>query len=212
VEEPSCEDPLNVYAFSKLMFDRYAQRLVSEARSTVVGLRYFNVYGPREGHKGRMASMVWQLWKQLETSGVARLFEGTDGYGPGEQRRDFVSVDDVAEVNAFFGLGPVRTGVYNVGTGAARSFNDVARTLIRRLGSGRIEYVPFPQSLAGKYQSFTEADTTRLREAGYDQPFRTLEQGIERMIGFGPLSSVGPSSVVSGPLPEGPGVARRAAG
>lgn len=182
VEDPAHENPLNVYAYSKWQFDNYARRLFGEAKSTVVGLRYFNVYGPGESHKERMASMVWQLWKQLETSGVARLFEGTEGFADGDQRRDFVAVSDVAGVNLFFGLGPTHTGIYNVGTGQARSFNDVARALIRKLGRGRIEYIPFPESLAGKYQSFTEADTKQLRAAGYDASFATIEQGIERMM------------------------------
>jgi ADP-L-glycero-D-manno-heptose 6-epimerase len=183
VEDVSCENPLNVYAYSKLQFDNFVRQQLPDAQSTVVGLRYFNVYGPGEAHKGRMASMVWQLWKQLEETGVARLFEGTDGYGPGEQQRDFVAVSDVVDVNLFFGLGPVHTGIYNVGPGLARSFNDVARALLHRLGRGRIEYIPFPESLVGKYQSFTEADTAKLREAGYEKPFASIEQGIERMIG-----------------------------
>ena len=181
VEEPSCEDPLNVYAYSKLQFDRYVRRVLPEAQSTVAGLRYFNVYGPGERHKGRMASMVWQLRRQLAETGVARLFEGTDGYGPGEQRRDFVWVGDVAEVNLFFGLGPVRTGIFNVGSGTSRSFNDVARSLMARLGRGRIEYTPFPDSLRGKYQSFTEADIRALRQAGYDRAMTRLEDGIGRL-------------------------------
>lgn len=183
-ESPKHEGPLNVYAYSKLQFDRYVQSLPKPA-STVVGLRYFNVYGPREAHKGRMASMVWQLYQQLKTEGEARLFEGTDGYEAGEQRRDFVAVGDVVAVNLFFGEGskPQR-GVFNVGTGQARSFNDIARTLIDRLGRGAIRYVPFPESLRGKYQSFTQANIHRLRQAGYDRPFATLEEGIDRMLAW----------------------------
>jgi ADP-L-glycero-D-manno-heptose 6-epimerase len=181
VEDPACEDPLNVYAYSKLQFDRYARRLLPEASSTVVGLRYFNVYGPGERHKGRMASMVWQLRRQLAETGVARLFEGTDGYGPGEQRRDFVYVGDVAEVNLFFGLGPKQTGIFNVGSGRSRSFNDVAHALMARLGRGRIEYTPFPDSLRGKYQSFTEADISALRETGYRRAMTALEDGIDQL-------------------------------
>ena len=180
-EDPESEGPLNVYAFSKLQFDRYV-RALPEPASTVVGLRYFNVYGPREGHKGRMASMVWQLYQQLKNDGVARLFEGTDGFEPGEQRRDFVAVGDVVAVNRFFAEGPTRRGVFNVGTGEARGFNAIARILIDRLGRGEIRYVPFPDSLRGKYQSFTQADVTRLRAAGYDRPFATLEEGIDAMI------------------------------
>jgi ADP-L-glycero-D-manno-heptose 6-epimerase len=180
-ETPECEAPLNVYAYSKLLFDQYVRRLSPEAGSTVVGLRYFNVYGPRERHKGRMASMVWQLYRQLRDHGVARLFEGTDGFGPGEQRRDFVFVGDAVEVNLFFAGGPPRRGVFNVGTGSSRSFNDIARVLIDRLGEGHVEYIPFPDSLRGKYQSFTESDIARLRAAGYDRPFATLEEGIARL-------------------------------
>jgi ADP-L-glycero-D-manno-heptose 6-epimerase len=180
-ETPECEGPLNVYAYSKLLFDHYVRRLSPEVGSTVVGLRYFNVYGPRESHKGRMASMVWQLYRQLRGAGVARLFEGTDGYGPGEQRRDFVFVGDAVEVNLFFAEGPPTRGVFNVGTGTSRSFNDIANVLIGRLGGGRVEYIPFPESLRGKYQSFTESDITRLRAAGYGRAFATLEEGIARM-------------------------------
>ncbi len=176
-ETPEFENPLNVYAYSKLLFDQYVRRLPPPP-SAVVGLRYFNVYGPREGQKGRMASMVWQLLRQLETTGEARLFEGTDGYGDGEQRRDFVYVGDAVEVNLFFAGGPPLVGVFNVGTGVSRSFNDIARVVIERLGRGRIRYVPMPESLRAKYQSFTQSDIGRLRRAGYDRPFTTLEDGI----------------------------------
>jgi ADP-L-glycero-D-manno-heptose 6-epimerase len=186
VEEPCCEGPLNVYAYSKLQFDNYVRRLMPEIGTTVVGLRYFNVYGPREGHKGRMASMVSQLYRQLATTGVARLFGGTDGYGPGEQRRDFVDVADVVEVNLHFGLGPPRVGIYNVGTGQSRSFNDVARALIGRMGRGRVEYIPFPDALRGKYQSFTEANIDALRASGYARAFATIEEGIGRLIAAEP--------------------------
>ncbi|RUL86878.1 ADP-glyceromanno-heptose 6-epimerase [Tautonia sociabilis] len=181
-EERACEDPLNVYAYSKLLFDRYVEAARPRLRTTVVGLRYFNVYGPREQFKGRMASMVHQLHQQLARDGVARLFEGTDGYGPGEQRRDFVFVGDVARVNLFFAEGPPRVGVFNVGTGQSRSFNDIARILIEQLGRGRVEYIPFPDTLRGKYQSFTQADLTRLRSVGYEEPFTSLEEGIARLV------------------------------
>jgi ADP-L-glycero-D-manno-heptose 6-epimerase len=192
IEHPDYEDPLNVYAYSKLQFDRYVRRLLSEAQSTVAGLRYFNVYGPGERHKGRMASMVWQLRWQLAETGVARLFEGTDGHEPGEQRRDFVYVGDVADVNLFFGLGPKQTGIFNVGSGRSHSFNEVAHALMSRLGRGRIEYVPFPDSLRGRYQSFTEADITALRAAGYHRALTSLEEGIDRLC-------AGESGIVIGP-------------
>jgi ADP-L-glycero-D-manno-heptose 6-epimerase len=182
VEEPAYERPLNVYAYSKLLFDQYVRRHLAAARSTVVGLRYFNVYGPGEHHKGRMASMVYQLHDQLARTGVARLFEGTDGYAAGEQRRDFVFVGDVVAVNLFFGEGGlIKHGIFNVGTGQSRSFNDIAGTLLLLLGQGKIQYIPFPESLRGKYQSFTQSDISQLRAAGFEQPFTSLEEGIRQL-------------------------------
>jgi ADP-L-glycero-D-manno-heptose 6-epimerase len=182
IESPEYERPINVYAYSKLQFDNYVRRLMPGAKSTVVGLRYFNVYGPRERYKGKMASMVWQLAQQLEKDGVCRLFEGTDGYGPGEQRRDFVFVGDVAAVNLHFASGGVHKGVYNCGTGKAGSFNEIAHALIDHLGGGKVEYIAFPESLRGKYQSFTQADLGHLREAGYARPMTRLEEGIPRTL------------------------------
>lgn len=181
-ETPENERPINVYAYSKYVFDSYVRRLLPSIKSTVVGLRYFNVYGPREHHKGKMASMVFQLYRQIVETGVARLFEGTDGYADGEQRRDFVFVEDVVRVNLFYAEGPARQAIVNVGTGVSRSFNDVAQILIRELGRGSIEYIPFPESLRGKYQSFTEADLTALRRADYSEDFVSLEEGIKRSV------------------------------
>ena len=186
VEEPGCEAPLNVYGYSKLLFDQHVRRMLPTAQSQIVGLRYFNVYGPREQHKGPMASVVWQLHNQLMDTGRVRLFEGTDGYGDGEQRRDFVSVGDVVNVNLWLLDNPDRSGIFNVGTGAASSFNALARAVIAVHGGGELGYVPFPESLVGKYQSFTQADIGRLRAAGYDAPFRTVEQGVaEYLDGLG---------------------------
>ncbi len=181
-ESPANERPINVYGYSKLAFDQYVRTRLPRAESTVVGLRYFNVYGPRETRKGRMASMVYQLYRQLKTEGVCRLFEGTDGYGDGEQRRDFVSVGDVVNVNLHFAATRKVKGIVNVGTGRSRSFNDVATTLIALLGSGSISYVPFNKSLAGKYQSFTEADLTNLRRIGYEGEFTELEVGVRQAV------------------------------
>ncbi len=176
---PADERPLNLYALSKLAFDNHVRARIGEAESTVAGLRFFNVYGPRERHKGKMASMVYQLYRQLKHNGRARLFEGTGGYRDGEQRRDFVFVRDVVSVNRFFASRPAPVkGIFNVGTGASRSFNDIARALIKSLGKGEIEYIPFPESLQGKYQSFTEAEVSALRAAGYSQGFASIEQGI----------------------------------
>lgn len=175
---PANERPLNVYGYSKLLFDQHVRARFQEGSSPVVGLRYFNVYGPREQHKGRMMSVLHQLLRQLRETGVCRLFEGTDGYGPGGQVRDFVFVGDIVDVGLHFAFGPARRGIHNAGTGRARSFNAIAQTLIGHLGGGRIEYIPFPAELAGKYQSFTEADLATLREAGYERAFTSLEDGI----------------------------------
>jgi len=176
------EHPLNVYGWSKLLFDQHVRSLFPSILSTVVGLRYFNVFGPREQHKGRMMSVLHQLLRQLKETGTCRLFEGTDGYGDGEQVRDFVFVGDIVDINLHFGEGPVRKGIYNAGTGQARSFNAIARTLIRHLGRGSIEYIPFPDSLIGKYQSFTQAELGGLRAAGYTKAFTTLEEGIAKTL------------------------------
>lgn len=177
-ERPEHEEPLNLYARSKLAFDRHVRQVLPQTTTTVVGLRYYNVYGPREVHKGRMASMVWQLLRQLKAQGEMRLFAGSGGYGDGEQRRDFIWVGDVVDVNLFFLNGPARQGIFNTGTGASRSFNDIARTLIGLHGGGILSYIPFPRELEGKYQSFTQADVAALRGAGYGRPFTRLEDGI----------------------------------
>ena len=176
------ERPLNLYGLSKLAFDNHVRSVGSKSQSTVAGLRYFNVYGPRESHKGKMASMVYRVYRQLKTSGVAQLFESTDEYADGEQRRDFVFVNDVVRVNLALAEGAVRNGIFNVGTGQSRTFNDVARIIIAQLGAGKIEYIPFPKHLAGRYQSFTQAELSALRSAGYVEPFSTLENGIAQSI------------------------------
>ena len=172
------ERPLNVYGYSKLAFDQHVRSLMPAIQSPVVGLRYFNVFGPREQHKGRMMSVLHQLLRQLKEAGVCRLFEGTGGYADGEQLRDFVFVGDIVAINLHFGSGGMTKAIVNAGTGKARSFNDIARTLIAHLGQGRIEYIPFPDILRGKYQSFTQADVRSLRAAGYTAPFTELEAGI----------------------------------
>ncbi|HEX6997351.1 MAG TPA: ADP-glyceromanno-heptose 6-epimerase [Gammaproteobacteria bacterium] len=176
--DPAAERPLNVYGWSKLLFDRYAVKRLARADSQVVGLRYFNVYGPGEAHKGPMASVAYHLHRQLEEEGEARLFEGSDGYGPGEQRRDFVYVDDVVNVNLWFFEHRGVRGIFNVGTGASASFNDLAQALIERHGGGRLRYIPFPEHLRGRYQSYTQADISRLRAVGYREPFRDVRAGV----------------------------------
>jgi ADP-L-glycero-D-manno-heptose 6-epimerase len=192
-ENPESEAPLNVYGYSKLLFDQVVRRTAGERTRQVVGLRYFNVYGEREQHKGRMASVAYHFWQQYLCDGSVRLFQGSGGYGDGEQRRDFVAVEDVVKVNLFFMEHPDRSGIYNVGTGAAQTFNDVALaavnacraarreaplTLGRMREEGIIRYIPFPEDLKGRYQSFTQADVTALRAAGYQEPFLTVEEGV----------------------------------
>jgi ADP-L-glycero-D-manno-heptose 6-epimerase len=181
-EDPLLEKPLNLYAWSKVLFDRWVRRHAAGARSQVVGLRYFNVYGPGESHKGEMASVAWKNHLQLREGDVVRLFESSDGYGPGEQRRDFVYVDDVAAVNLWFLDHPRVSGIFNVGTGRTQTFNDVAHAVIAHHGRGRIQYVPFPETLRGSYQSFTQADVAALRGAGCDIPFLTVEEGVSRYL------------------------------
>ena len=178
--DPRNERPLNVYGWSKLAFDQHVRQRFKDILSPVVGLRYFNVYGPREQHKGRMMSVLHQLLRQLKEGGECRLFTGTDGYGDGEQVRDFVFVGDIVDLNLHFAFGPLNKGIFNAGTGKARSFNAIAKTLITHLGKGKISYIPFPDALRGKYQSFTQAELGTLREeGGYGKDFTELEAGIE---------------------------------
>jgi ADP-L-glycero-D-manno-heptose 6-epimerase len=181
-DDPSLERPLNVYGYSKLLFDRYVRRHRDDSPSQVVGLRYFNVYGPNEAHKGPMASVVWHLSRQLEASGAVSLFEGSHGYGNGEQRRDFIFVDDVVSVNLWFLENRSVSGIFNVGTGASASFNDLANAVIDYSGRGEIRYIPFPEKLEASYQSYTEADISALRSVGYDAPFSDLREGVRKYL------------------------------
>ena len=192
------EAPLNVYGYSKFLFDQAVRRhLAQKPAAQVAGFRYFNVYGPREAHKGRMASVAFHFFNQYLSEGRVRLFEGSGGYGPGEQVRDFVSVEDVVRVNLFFLDNPGVSGIFNVGTGRAESFNAVARATINAIrGSrgekalsieelracGAIEYIAFPAQLVGKYQSYTEADISALRGAGYKEPFMAVDEGVGRYV------------------------------
>ena len=196
-EEREHESPLNVYGYSKFLFDQYVRRLLPKKTAQIAGFRYFNVYGDREGHKGRMASVAFHHFNQFRESGKVKLFEGNDGYGNGEQRRDFVSVEDAVAVNLFFLEHPSKSGVFNVGTGRSQPFNDVAGAVVNGLRKaegkpalglkdmqqqGLIEYIPFPEALKGKYQSFTQADIGALRKAGYKKEFLTVEQGVGRYV------------------------------
>ena len=197
-ESRAHERPLNVYGYSKFLFDQIVRLESPKFVAPVIGLRYFNVYGPGEAHKTRMASVAYHQFNQFRSEGKVRLFEGSHGYPNGDQRRDFIHVDDVVGVNLFFWQKPA-TGIYNVGTGRAQPFNDVALAVVNSLRTSRnepqlglaqavrtgaIEYTPFPEALRGKYQAFTQADVTRLRAAGYDAPMMSVEQGTAAYMGW----------------------------
>jgi len=177
-EELPYEKPLNVYGYSKFLFDQTVRQLLPTASSQIVGFRYFNVYGPREFHKGTMSSVAYHHYNQIKDQGFVKLFEGCDGYGDGGQLRDFVYVDDVVNVNLWFMEHGDKSGIFNVGTGRAQAFNDVANSAIKWHGKGHIEYISFPDHLKGRYQSYTQADISRLRQAGYTAPFKTVEEGV----------------------------------
>ncbi len=193
------EAPLNVYAYSKFLFDQVVRRRWSRRSAQIVGLRYFNVYGQREAHKGRMASVAYHLFNQYRAEGHVKLFEGCDGYANGGQLRDFVSVDDVVKVNMHFLDHPEKSGIFNLGTGQAQSFNDVAVATVNSLRASQgesaltleemcqrelLRYIPFPAQLKGKYQSYTQADMNALRATGYAEPFLNVEQGVSRYVNY----------------------------
>jgi ADP-L-glycero-D-manno-heptose 6-epimerase len=202
-ETPACEGPLNVYGYSKLLFDQRLRRDIganfADARVQVVGFRYFNVYGPREQHKGRMASVAFHQFKQFKTDGHVKLFGEYGGYASGAQLRDFVYIDDVVAVNLWFFDHPEQSGLFNLGTGRAQPFNDVALAVVNNfratanadtpthplslteaVNAGLITYIPFPDALRGKYQCFTQADLTRLRAAGCTHEFVDVATGVGR--------------------------------
>jgi ADP-L-glycero-D-manno-heptose 6-epimerase len=194
VEEPGAEGPLNIYGYSKLLFDQIVRRRLAGAKHQITGFRYFNVYGPGERHKGRMASVAFHHFNQYQSAQQVELFGAWDGWGNGLQKRDFISVEDVVKANLFFFDRKI-SGIFNLGTGRAQTFNDVAVATInslrtdtgapalpleRLVASGALQYIAFPDALKGKYQSFTQADLTRLRAAGYNEPFLTVEEGVAR--------------------------------
>jgi ADP-L-glycero-D-manno-heptose 6-epimerase len=196
-EERPFERPLNVYGFSKLMFDQYVRRVLPDRTAPIVGLRYFNVYGPREQHKGRMASVARHFFDEYRSEGRVKLFAGSGGYADGEQRRDFVYVDDIVAANLWFLEHPDASGIFNLGTGQAATFNAMAAAVINAIearagvaprdvatlvAGGAIVYMPMPPALAGKYQNFTEADLTALRRAGYVAEFHDVASGADRYV------------------------------
>jgi len=188
-EERHGERPLNVYGYSKFLFDQSVRRILPGSNSQVVGLRYFNVYGPNEAHKGRMASVAFHAFNQFQAEGRVKLFVGSAGYGDGEQRRDFVHVDDTVAVNLWMLEHRGVSGIFNCGTGRAQTFNEVAAAVINTVRGTRaspqelaeeslIQYIPFPPALHGKYQSYTQADLSRLRAAGLPGEFMSVQQGV----------------------------------
>ena len=199
-EERALEKPLNVYGYSKFLFDQVVRRRIAQGLTAqVVGFRYFNVYGMREQHKGRMASVAYHHFNQYRSQGYVNLFGAYENYGNGEHSRDFVSVEDVAKVNLYFFDNFEKSGIFNLGTGRSQPFNDLAAATVNacRAAEGKpklslaelveqqlIRYISFPEDLAGKYQSFTQADTEKLRAAGYADDFYTVEQGVERYVAW----------------------------
>lgn len=196
-EDRQYESPLNIYGYSKFLFDQVVRRQEADLTAQVVGLRYFNVYGPRESHKGRMASVAWHHFNQYQQEGKVRLFGAYDAYQAGEQKRDFISVEDIVKVNLYFLDHPEKSGIFNLGTGRAQSFNDIAMsvvntcrehqaqkplTLAEMINQGILEYIDFPEALKGKYQSFTEANIAKLRESGYQDPMLCVEEGVRKYI------------------------------
>ncbi|WP_440217076.1 ADP-glyceromanno-heptose 6-epimerase [Chromobacterium piscinae] len=197
-EERQYEGPLNVYGYSKFLFDQVLRQRMKEGLSAqAVGFRYFNVYGPREQHKGRMASVAFHHFNQYREHGKVKLFGGWDGWDNGMQSRDFVSVEDVVKVNLHFLDHPEKSGIFNLGSGRSQPFNDVAEatvnacrrhegkpalTLAEMIAQGIVEYIEFPDALKGKYQSFTQADIARLREAGYGEAMLSVAEGVDRYV------------------------------
>ena len=181
-EAPEYEKPLNVYGYSKLLFDQYVRARHDDLTSQVVGFRYFNVYGPREQHKGKMASVAYHHHTQISAGENVKLFGAWDGYEAGMQSRDFIYVGDVVDVNLWFLDHPEASGIFNLGTGRAEPFKAIGETVVDYYSRGTIEYIDFPEELKGRYQSYTRADISRLRDAGYDREFRTVSQGVREYL------------------------------
>lgn len=192
---PEHEKPLNVYGYSKFLFDQQVRKKLTARHTQIVGLRYFNVYGIREAHKGRMASVAFHHFESYRKTGRVKLFGEYDGVAAGMQQRDFVSVEDVVKVNLFFLDHPEQSGIFNVGSGRAEPFNAIALatvnafrrsrnepelSLVEMIEQGVLEYIPFPDDLRGAYQTYTCAELSELRAAGYTEEFLTVAQGVAR--------------------------------
>ena len=176
-KENKSENPINLYAFTKLIFDKYVQLNKHKISSTVVGLRYFNVYGYNEFHKKHMSSVILKFNDQIKKNNVIKLFKGNEGYKNGEQSRDFIHVNDCVNINLWFMKKKIK-GIYNVGTSKSSSFNKVAKIVMNYHNKGKIKYIDFPTNLKNSYQSYTKADLSNLRNAGYKKSFIGLKEGI----------------------------------
>lgn len=174
-EKDVCEYPLNVYAYSKFFFDKYVSALLKTNTIQIAGLRYFNVYGPQENHKGKMASVAFHMFNQIKNGEPMKLFEGSENF-----KRDFIYVDDVVSVNMFLYENPKISGIFNCGTGKAESFCEISGALKEVYPKAVVQTVPFPESLHGKYQTFTKSDMRKLRAAGYKKRFTSLKQGVKK--------------------------------
>ena len=182
-EDQANESSLNHYSESKLLFDNYVRENLDKVDSQIVGIRYFNVYGPYEQHKEVMSSVIFHFYNQIKDTGKLKLFRGSHGYSDGEQRRDFVYVKDTIDIKIWFMQNNI-SGIFNVATGKSRSFNDVANSVLDFFNSGHIEYIDFPDGLEEQYQAFTEADLTNLRNVGYKGLSTELEDGIKSYLSF----------------------------
>ena len=182
-ENSDNESSLNHYSESKLLFDNHVRENITKIRSQIVGMRYFNVYGPYEQHKEVMSSVAYHFYNQFKQHGMLKLFRGSHGYDDGEQRRDFVYVKDTIDIKLWF-MENNYSGIFNVASGKSRSFNDVANAVINYFNSGHIEYINFPEGLEEQYQAFTEADMSSLKDRGYQKEATELEDGVSSYLKF----------------------------
>ena len=176
--------PLNMYGYSKQLFDMWAMN--NKLLDKITGIKFFNVFGPNEYHKGNMRSLICKAFPKIKEEGKITLFKShLDGYQNGEQKRDFVYIKDVVDAMFFLFVNPDITGIYNLGTGLARTWNDLAFALFSAMGiKGKIEYVDMPFEIRDKYQYFTQAEVTKLFKAGYSKTFMKLEDSIKDYVHY----------------------------